>query len=804
MSLSPGSTLGPYEVLAKIGQGGMGEVYRARDTTLDRDVALKVLPDGFAQDPDRLARFEREAKVLASLNHPNIAAIYGLERSGDTLALVLELVEGSTLADRAPGPIALDEALPIARQIAAALEAAHEAGVIHRDLKPANVKVKDDGTVKVLDFGLAKALDTTPDGDPNLSPTVTVAATQMGVILGTASYMSPEQARGRSVDKRADVWAFGVVLFELVTGQRLFEGDTVSDTLAAVLRQDLPWDRLPASSTPRLRKLLERCLERDPWKRLRDIGDARLDLDDELASVEAPQAGAADAVPTTTVARARERVAWAVAAIFLLAAGAAWFARPVPASDGTPWRYFTQLTDQSGPEDTPAISPDGTAIAFGREVDGSWDVFVQRIGGSNPVVVAGNPDRDERWPAFSPDSQTIAFHEADVDGGLFIVGATGENLRRLTESGFHPAWSPDGRSIAYCTEEVSDPHTRSSFSELWVVDVETGDRRKIFDGDAVQPAWSPSGARIAFWSVPAGQRDIYTIAADGGEVTPVLEDADLDWGATWSPDGRHLYFASERGGTMSLWRIAIDEATGQAGGEPEPAITGVQAAPELPTFSADGRRMVFRSQQVTANPVAIDVDLRDFEVGEPRYLMQRTGQLFPNDVSPDGQWLALANQGERQEDIFISRIDGSDLRRLTNDQARDRGPRWSPDGRSLVFYSNRGGFYEAWQINRDGSGLTQLSTGSTSGFGLIYPFFHPAGDRLFGIHFETGRLFSVDAARGVAAEASELPPPDITGAGEGIRLRLTTGSSDGRLLAGSAMNSTGNSVGVGVYDLERV
>ena len=248
MPLEVGSRLGHYNVTALIGEGGMGQVYRARDTTLDRDVALKVLPDAFTADPDRLARFEREAKVLASLNHPNIGAIYGLEKSGDTRALVLELIEGPTLADRIKrGPIPLDEALPIAKQIAEALEAAHEAGVIHRDLKPANIKVRDDGTVKVLDFGLAKALDPSPIGDPSQSPTVTAAATQMGVIMGTAAYMSPEQARGKAVDKRADVWAFGAVLFEMLAGRRPFDGDDLSETLAAVIKSEPDWEALPTT-----------------------------------------------------------------------------------------------------------------------------------------------------------------------------------------------------------------------------------------------------------------------------------------------------------------------------------------------------------------------------------------------------------------------------------------------------------------------------------------------------------------------------------------------------------------------------
>ena len=283
MALTAGTTLGPYSVTAKIGEGGMGEVWQARDTKLDRDVALKVLPEAFTSDPDRLARFEREAKVLASLNHPNIGSIYGLEEAEGVRALVLELIEGPTLADRIKqGPIPLDEALPIAKQIAEALEAAHEQGVIHRDLKPANVKVKDDGTVKVLDFGLAKAFQPNA-GDPNMSisPTIslTAAATQLGMVIGTAGYMSPEQAKGKPVDKRADVWAFGAVLFEMLTGKKPFVGDDVSDTLALVLKFEPGWDSLPDEVPAGVRRLLRACLNKDPKQRRRDIGDVRLELE---------------------------------------------------------------------------------------------------------------------------------------------------------------------------------------------------------------------------------------------------------------------------------------------------------------------------------------------------------------------------------------------------------------------------------------------------------------------------------------------------------------------------------------------
>ena len=369
MPMTVGSRLGHYDVTSLLGEGGMGQVWQATDTQLNRQVALKILPDAFADDPDRLARFTREAQILASLNHPNIAQIHGIEEAEGTRALVLELVEGPTLADRiSKGPIPLDEALPIARQIAEALEAAHEAGVIHRDLKPANIKVREDGTVKVLDFGLAKALDPSPDADPSQSPTLTAAATQMGVIMGTAAYMSPEQARGKPVDKRADIWAFGAVLYEMLTGKRPFEGEDVSLTLSAVLQREPALDALPEGMPPVLHSFLHRCFEKDPRQRIRDIGDVRLALEGAFAEPTPPTS-----TPTVNLSGVwwRQVTPWALAALgfgglvgFLVAGSAQdsgrlfrparHFSIPPPAGD----EWFAQIPDFA------AVSPDGSDIAY--------------------------------------------------------------------------------------------------------------------------------------------------------------------------------------------------------------------------------------------------------------------------------------------------------------------------------------------------------------------------------------------------------------------------------------------------------
>ncbi len=370
--------IGVYEVTAKIGEGGMGEVWQARDTTLDRDVALKVLPEAFTADPDRLARFEREAKILASLNHPNIAAIHGLEESAGIRALVLELVEGPTLADRIKhGPIPLDDALPIATQIVEALEAAHEQGVIHRDLKPANIKVKDDGVVKVLDFGLAKALDPEPgSGAAANSPTIslTAAATQMGMVIGTAAYMSPEQAKGKVADKRADIWAFGVVLLEMLTGHRVFSGETVSETLAAVMMKEPEWDRLPADLPSTLADLLRRCVQKDPRQRVRDIGDVRLAIEggfETTASVPSEPV----AVPQLQVWQRPMPLTLAGLALLLFGGLAVWaFLGSGTQPSPSPQRFTLTLPDSDRlpayAGDMLALSPDGRTLVYVASRDG--------------------------------------------------------------------------------------------------------------------------------------------------------------------------------------------------------------------------------------------------------------------------------------------------------------------------------------------------------------------------------------------------------------------------------------------------
>ncbi len=789
--LTSGSRFGSLDVIGPLGAGGMGVVYRAHDSTLGRTVALKILPDIFADDPDRLARFDHEARTLASLNHPNIAQIYGLEHSGATRALVMELVEGEDLSQRiARGPLPAQEAFAIARQIASALEAAHEFGIIHRDLKPANVRIREDGTVKVLDFGLAKAIDAGSSSSGVAGTMTSPAVTAHGVILGTAAYMAPEQARGRTVDKRADVWAFGVVLYEMLTGTRLFEGESVADTIALVVSRDPDMSLVPLPASHRVRRLLRRCLERDPRQRLRDIGEARIVLEsgDEVA----------DAGPPAVSSLRSAGAAWivATAALVALGVGAGWWIgnRSIPPQAA--FETFTQLTNQSGEETTPALSPDGASIAYASRAKGTWDVYVQRVGGRNPILVAGDPKRDESAPAFSPDGVTIAFHESDRDGGIFVAGATGESARRLTDFGFDPAWSGDGRQLVFATEEALDPYTRHSVSALWRVDAAGGSApNKITDGDAIQPAWSPSGKRIAFWANTGGQRDMFTIAPDGSGREPVLSDAPLDWSPTWSADGRHLYFASDRGGSMNLWRVAIDEASGRVLAKPEAVTKGVHASADRPSLSKDGSRIVFRSEIRTVNPVAVSFDPATERLGPIRILIHANDVLTPTGISPDGQWLLLSSQSGRRDDIFICRTDGSGLRRLTDDVYRDRWPRWSRDGQEVFFYSNRTERFEIWAIKIDGSGLRRISDQTDRN--IHFPTLSPSGDRLIASAQTTPDSWIADPSRPWNPENARKLEALGTHAEWLIPIDW---SPDGRRLLGPMMSRAGTINGFGVYD----
>jgi serine/threonine protein kinase len=500
MPLSKGTQLGPYEIVGAIGAGGMGEVYRARDARLGRDVAIKVLPETFARDAEKLSRFQREAKMLASLNHPNIAAIYGFEDSGSVHALVMELVEGPTLADRvARGAIPVEEALPIAKQIAEGVEYAHERGIIHRDLKPANIKIANNDAVKILDFGLAKALDAdASQGDISSSPTITHMATQAGIILGTAAYMSPEQAKGKAVDRRTDIWAFGCVLYEILTAKMAFSGESITETLAAVIREEPDWSLLPANTPAAIRNLLARCLKKDPRQRLQSIGDARIAIEEVLTGAPAQ---AESNSPIAERATRGNVIAWSAAILFaLVAAGLGiWIAtRPPPEEQPQVLAYIPPPVDTSYRDlgydlGLVVVSPDGKQLAFTAEDKSDvTKLWVRPLSSNEAKPIAGTDGA--AGPFWSPDSQSVAFFAGNK---LETVELDDGNIQVLTDSqcDIRGAWSKTGTILF--TPDCSGPLdeiSASGGSPRPVAKLEDGEMREVY------PTFLPGGRNFLYAS----------------------------------------------------------------------------------------------------------------------------------------------------------------------------------------------------------------------------------------------------------------------------------------------------------------
>ena len=790
MPLTPGTRLGAYEIVSSLGEGGMGEVYRARDPRLDREVAVKVLAPTLAMDRNALARFEREAMSVAKLSHPNILSIFEFAHDGGTAFVVMELVEGETLRARlTQGALPSRRAIAYALQIAKGIAAAHARGITHRDLKPENVMITRDDHVKILDFGLAKPIES---GQTDATRAVG-ATTSAGMILGTFGYMAPEQVRGQAVDHRADMFAFGAVLYEMLSGQRAFAGDTAADSMSAILTKDPPeLDTSRMSISPGLDRIVRRCLEKSPELRFQSANDLAFALE-TLSTVSSSSSPAVAAPQETPVpARGVSWLPWAIAAAAIIAAAASWWPRDRGVAPEARWAQFTRITESAGEESSPSLSPDGTTVVFAARTNGNLDIYSQRVGGRNATAIINDPRQHEGAPTFSPDGSQIAFHRSDATGGIFIAGATGESVRRVTETGFDPAWSPDAKQIAFATEEIWDPASRLGESTLFVVDAAGGSPRKAVEGDAVQPAWSPSGRYIVYWGNNGGQRDLFTVPAAGGTPVALTTDRAIDWSPIWSPDGRFVYFSSDRGTAMNLWRIPMNESTGKSAGEPEPVTTGVQASASLPRLSKDGSRLAFRSRVGSINPVAIPFDPVTLRAGTPVVLDTQNNIRVPSGVSPDGSQIAYFAIGEHQEDLFIGSRDGP-IRRVTDDPARDRAPVFTPDGRSLMFYSNRDGKWRPWIIGLDGGGLRKLADPPA---GAVYVFVSPKGDAIVFIG-DSGRNVYTAALGTTPATVTELPGT----VADGKFFSPTDWSPDGTQLAGNFNAASGRPSGVGVYDL---
>ena len=574
MRLPPGTRIGNYEVVAPIGAGGMGEVYRARDSKLGREVALKVLTGAFAEQPERQARFAREARTLASLNHPGIVTIYGVEDIDGLQVIAMELVEGRPLSELIPkSGFALDRLLNIAVQLANAVAAAHKHGIVHRDLKPANVIVGPQDRVKVLDFGLAKLRETAVEGAETALPRSDI--TGEGKILGTVAYMSPEQAEGRAVDARSDVFSLGVLLYEMASGERPFKGDTSLSVMSAILK-DTPkaLGELNPALPRELGRYVKRCLAKDPDDRYQSATDLRNDIEDLRQSAVsenlAARSGAAGVAPASS-SRSKLLVLAAVLVIVAMA-GVGWMWSRWNSLDPTaaPQAAFSRLTLLEGMAQDSHISPDGKWVVYVSGVSGNNDIYLQSTTGQTPINLTKDSRFADTQPAFSPNGEQIVFRSERDGGGLFVMGRTGESVRRLTRTGFQPAWFPDGTRIVYNSLPMPNAESRGpGVAELWVVDAGGREPRRLFGDDAAWPRVSPKALRIAYWGMPlnadhpfsSANRDVWTVAVDGSNPVRVTSDAATDWNPVWSPDGRWLYYLSDRRGSMNLWRIAIDEAT---------------------------------------------------------------------------------------------------------------------------------------------------------------------------------------------------------------------------------------------------
>jgi eukaryotic-like serine/threonine-protein kinase len=746
-TLPSGAQLGPYVVVSLLGAGAMGEVYRARDTNLRRDVALKVLPESLAADRDRLARFPREARTLGALNHPHIAQVHGFEEYGGVRALVMELVEGQDLAQHvARGPIRVDEALRIARQIAEALEAAHARGIVHRDLKPANIMIRDDGTVKVLDFGLAKAWTddlgsaTPPTVAPAAAPTMTTppVATEVGVLVGTAGYMSPEQARGGAVDKGSDIWAFGCVLYEMLTGARAFDGASTADTLAHVLQRDPAWDRLPDTVPPAIRVLLRRCLRKDRHERLQDAAGVRIEIDDVRQNLN----GGVRIVATTGQARVDESFRgratrhrwWAAAALAACGLAAVAYAvvgrhspEPREPGRGAPLQA-NRLTAYEGTEMAPSLSPDGSQVAF------SWngptrdnrDIYIKLVGPGEAIQVTTNGARDDA-PAWSPDGREVAFLRWAPHGNtttdVMVVPALGHAAERrigtiTTRGAILPrlSWTPDGRWIA------SADDTPAGGRGIWLLSRDGRERRRLTttppdarSGDA-KPVLSSDGRHMAFIRPEGvGANAIHILALSpafepiGSPVRVTTELAVLVLDLAWSGDDAALVFSSGTlFGQSRLHRLSL-RSDRLAPSGPTSVLPFGEQAMSL-SLSRRGRLVYeahFRDTRLermnvaarASSPIAAVVAPSTYDEATPAY-------------SRDGSRIAFTSTRTGNMELWVSNADGTNPRQVTSiGGPLCSNPQWSPiDDDRILFNANRHGRSAVYVLDLGTLTTQQLTT----------------------------------------------------------------------------------------------
>jgi Tol biopolymer transport system component len=747
MELPVGTRLGSYEVTALIGTGGMGDVYLARDMRLGRDVAIKTLSGSCARDPDRLARFKREAQLMAALNHPNVGAIYGVEDAGGTPALVLELVEGFTLHevihDRGgrSRQLPLEEAIGIARQITEALDAAHLKGIIHRDLKPANVKITPGGIVKVLDFGLGRRTESAAEADRSRDPTLTSGSTEAGTVLGTPAYMSPEQARGGAVDRQTDVWAFGCLLFEMITGAQAFGADTLSDTLVHVISRDPDWTCLPPSTPLAVRRLLRRCLQKDPRRRLRDIGDARLELDEVSEAVDSPAA-------VSSCGRALHDL------------------------------HLLRLTDSTGMVGSPAVSPDGKMVAFVAVAGGRRQIWIRLLAGGAPLQVTRD-DADHDEPRWMPDSSALVYYApvaGAVGGHLWQVSALGGPPRRIAAAMGGGDVSHDGRRLSYFQQRgdgialVLATLDGSVTKDVLVVPQEYWCDR---------PRWSPDDHLLAFQR--AGilfDTHLEILDSMGGEPRVVMR---AGWmrGHSWLPDGSGLVYSSSTSSTMAYPPTNNLRVIGRDGSNDRQLTFGDISYFE-PDVDASGRLLASREHS-RSDVWRFPIDGTALgNVREAVRITRQTGQIQVPSVSPDGREMVYVSDSGGHSNLWLAAIDGSSIQQLTFE--RDPGvsiglPLWAPDGERILFPRAHDARIDLCLVGHDGGAIHTLVPAAFAPFWSAdgkAVYFCPRIGRIDRLDLATGAIVPV---RSEGAVGPTVPPgggvlffarlPDLSGGARG-------------------------------------
>jgi Tol biopolymer transport system component len=766
-----GHTVGHYKILHRIGSGGMGDVYLAKDITLDRDVALKVLPPALADNPERRARFMREAKAVGGLNHPNIVTLYSVEEADGIHFITMEFVKGKTLAELLPAKgFVLGTFFEIAIPLTDALAAAHQRGIAHRDVKPANVMVGGDGRVKVLDFGLATASPEFSNRAGNEFPTR--SATQEGDIVGTPAYMSPEQAEGKTVDTRSDIFSLGIVFYEMLTGERPFNGDTAASIVSSILRDTpRPVSELQPAIPRGLARLVERCLAKNPEDRYQSAIDLRHGLEETMQDV-----GSGDAVSTQAaqVSQRHTRVPLAIAAGALLAITAGFWlfsSRGDQREIAVPrLQNAVQVSSSFAVESYPSWSPDGTRLVYqsgenGYDYVGNHDIWVAQPGSGEPVNLTKGHPANDRMPSWSPDGREIAFlSDRDDAWGLFTVAAIGGQPRNiLSMPGFEnsnwsaPQWARDGTTLFVSVREAGE-------NVVMVVSLQTLKTTRVVlprhEGNVIfDLSVAADARRFAYVEGGTGGTEVtrlWTIPASGGEPVSLTDGRTNVWSPTWSRDGRKVFYVSNRGGSMDLWQQAVTD-DGRPVGEPL-AVTqglGMRSA----AFSPDGKRLAYSRGAWVANVWRVPIlSGRPATWADAQQVTSERAYIEFVDVSPDGTLLAVSSDRRGNQDLWLLPAAGGEMTPLTTDPTPDWDPRWSPDGREIAFYAFRSGNRDIWVMPSRGGPARQLTSHPGHDSNATWS---PDGHEIAFVSRRTGEsgTWIVDANGGDARFVTATPDP---------------------------------------------